>query len=237
MGAYDVVFFRGHRFDRMTVAALLVMEKHLGYELSVMQGSYNGRAVGASAGTHAGGGAVDLAPTDAHNKVRVGREFGHFAMWERQPIPGLWAHHVHGILIGNTHASPEAKAQVTDYRNHRNGLKGHAADNTWHPANITPFPYKPASINPLRVDLSQLRIDFVNAAHGQSNHPSAQVKVVQRRLNRLTGSKLKIDGDVGPRTSVAWRNWEKKLGRPANVYPDPYTLIALLKGTPYRMVK
>lgn len=236
MSAYEIVTFRGHLFDRMTVAALLEMEKRLGYELSIMQGSYH-HGVGASAGTHDGGGAVDLAPADAQNKQRVGREVG-FAMWERQPLPGVWPHHVHGILVGNVKASPVAQRQVSAYRQHRDGLVSNSIDYTWHPSPIKPYVYKTAPAVLRKLDLSNLRIDFLSALDGHiTNAPSGGVKVVQRLLNKRIRAGLLVDGIVGPKTLAAWKAWERKNGDSTpNSVPDAAQLTALLKGSTYRMV-
>jgi hypothetical protein len=53
--------------DRMTAQALDKAARRLGYPLTIVQGSYH-RGVGASAGTHDGGGVVDLAPWDADRR-------------------------------------------------------------------------------------------------------------------------------------------------------------------------
>lgn len=236
MSAYEIVWFHGHRFDRMTVQALLEMERRLGYQLSIMQGSYNGTAVGASAGTHAGGGAVDLSPVDAQAKQRVGREVG-FAMWERPTLPDVWEHHVHGILIGNAKVSPSAAHQITQYRNGTNGLANFGADHSWRPSPIRPFVYRGAPAVPVAVDLSNLRIDFENAIHGNGgNAPYGRVRRVQRRL-AAKGIRCAVDGVVGPQTLGAWKAWERKNGDSTpNSLPDAGQLKALLKGSIYYMV-
>ena len=140
---YGKTDVRGHTLDNLTDYALLAVEKRLGYNprsLTVVQGSYNGGAgkVSASAGTHDGGGAVDLTPANWEQKVHAMRAVG-FAAWHRTAIPGVWEEHVHAVLIGNEKLSPSAQAQVTDYRNHRDGLAGHGPDNTWHPDPIPTF--------------------------------------------------------------------------------------------------
>jgi hypothetical protein len=239
LSAYEIVTFRGHRFDRMTVQALLEMERRLGYELSVAQGSYN-HGVGASAGTHDGGGAVDLQPADAARKVRVGREIG-FAMWERHAIPGVWPHHVHGILIGNAKVSPGAAQQVYYYRLHRNGLRGEAWDSTWHPSPIRPYVYKAGPVSPAitrTLDLSNVRIDFFSARDGHiTNTSHHRSKVIQRLLNKRNRAGLLVDGVVGEKTLAAWKNWERHNGDPTpNSIPDWAQLTALLKGSTYRLV-
>lgn len=137
---YEIVTFHGKRVDKYTRAALLAVEKELGYELTIVQGSYNAGGVSASAGTHDGGGVVDLAPTDRENKVKALRKHG-FAAWYRPTLPGVWGAHIHAVLIGNAKLSRSAANQVTAYRNRRDGLKGNAVDNTWRPATIKAFAY------------------------------------------------------------------------------------------------
>jgi hypothetical protein len=237
--AYEIVTYHGHRFDRMTVQALQEMERRLGYELSIAQGSYN-HGVGASAGTHDGGGAVDLAPADAAHKVRVGREVG-FAMWERQPIPGLWPHHVHGILLGNQKVSPAAFRQTIAYRNRRDGLAGNRMDNTYHPSPIRNYVYRTGPLLPTitrTIDLSNVRIDFFNAHDGvvsNSSHPRG--RIIQKLLNKRNSAGLVVDGVIGPKTLAAWKRWERANGDSTpNSIPDEAQLRALLRGSAYRLV-
>jgi hypothetical protein len=138
---YGRTTVRGHTLDNLTDYALLAVEAELGYNprsLTILQGSYNAGGVGASAGTHDGGGAVDLTPVNAAEKVHALRKVG-FAAWHRQAIPGIWNEHIHAVLVGNLKLSDAAAAQVADYRNHRDGLAGHAPDNTWHPDPIPVF--------------------------------------------------------------------------------------------------
>lgn len=125
----------GKTLDNLTHYALLTVERRLKFKpgsLTVVQGSYNTGGVGASKGTHDGGGAVDLTPQDWQAKVHAMRAVG-FAAWHRPAIPGLWEEHVHAVLIGNAHLSPAAEAQVVSYMKHRNGLADDAPDPTWHP--------------------------------------------------------------------------------------------------------
>lgn len=142
--AYRRVTWRGRVFNKRTVAMLVEVERRVGDELTIFQGSYNS-GVGASAGTHDGGGAVDLwcATTPVARVVRIMRVVG-FAAWYRPAIPGLWGHHVHAIAIGDREMSTGARAQVIDYFNGRNGLASHAADSTWRPDPIPTFDYEKA---------------------------------------------------------------------------------------------
>lgn len=127
--------YHGKTMDERTKAAIQVAERRLGYELTIVQGCYHA-GVSASAGTHDGGGVVDLAPYDYRRKVRVMRDLG-WAIWHRPAIPGLWGEHIHGVLIGHKTMSASAAAQVVEYRAGGDGLAGAAKD---------PDPYRPSPI-------------------------------------------------------------------------------------------
>src|SRR4051812_45286804 len=104
----------GKTIDQLTNYALYAMEDRLGYtpgSLTVVQGSYNAGGVTASAGTHDGGGAVDLTPENWEAKVHAARAVG-FAAWHRPALPGVWGEHIHMVLIGDAKLSPAAAAQV-----------------------------------------------------------------------------------------------------------------------------
>lgn len=125
---YDLTTYDGNTVDWLTRAALEATAERLGYDLTVTQGSYNKGGVAASAGTHDGGGVVDLNGTfEADRKVRELRRTG-FAAWHRTPAQGDWPHHVHAVLIGNARLSAGARAQVVDYLNGFNGLVGDRPD-------------------------------------------------------------------------------------------------------------
>jgi hypothetical protein len=118
-----------------------VTRDRLGYDgpLTIIQGSYHPTG-GPSEGTHDGGGTVDLAPFDADHKVHALRALG-FAAWHRLPIPGLWDEHIHAVAIGDKQLSPAARAQVSDYYAHRDGLADNAPDPTWHPEPVPAFDF------------------------------------------------------------------------------------------------
>lgn len=111
------------------------------WTLTPIQGAYS-TAVGASAGTHAGGGALDLSTSrlSAAQKAILEaamREVG-FASWNREPswwsawfgrvINGGWSPHNHSILNGCPHVSAAATAQLVEYRTGENGLAGRDKD-------------------------------------------------------------------------------------------------------------
>ena len=126
--------FSGRTVNQRTVAMLTEAETILGFDIVLSQGSYNPGGVGASAGTHDGGGAVDvsvssLGTTERWETVKALRTVG-FAAWLRTPDQGDWPYHIHAIAIGDTDLSIAARNQVADYYVGRNGLASHAADNT-----------------------------------------------------------------------------------------------------------
>lgn len=123
----DILLRDGKKVDALTDGALKRAEAILGYSLTVVQGSYNPGKVKASGGTHDEGGVVDLMPWDRENKVRALRAVG-FAAWYRPAIPGLWAAHIHAVLIAHPKLASTAAAQVSLYLTHRDGLKGGGPD-------------------------------------------------------------------------------------------------------------
>lgn len=124
---YDLTTYDGNRVDWLTRAALERAAELLGYPLTITQGSYNAGTVPASAGTHDGGGVVDLAPWDHERKVTVLRSVG-FAAWFRDSTEGPWPDHIHAVLIGNERLSRAAENQVTAYLTGRNGLANNGPD-------------------------------------------------------------------------------------------------------------
>lgn len=129
------------RTKRMIIAA----DARLPWSLRVSQGSYctfqaTGCA-GASAGTHDGGGAIDvsvsgLTTTQRWRTVQALRAVG-FAAWLRLPSQcgGCWGAHIHALAIADTdmwqrNGKYGNRDQVADYFVGRNGLSNHAADNT-----------------------------------------------------------------------------------------------------------
>lgn len=127
------VEWRGKKFDAKTKAALVAVDKFVGADFPIQptQGSYS-TSVGASAGTHAGGGAVDLSVRELNRNqievlVFVLRAHG-FAAWHRTPDEGDWPAHVHAIYAASTDLSAPARRQVESLRRGRNGLKGDGPD-------------------------------------------------------------------------------------------------------------
>lgn len=122
----------GKEVNARTEAMLARAEDRLGRELVLTQGSYNPGGDPTSAGTHDGGGVVDIS-VDGMNAatrtevVRVLRKVG-FAAWHRTPSQGNWPHHIHAASISDPDLSSPAQHQTGDYYLGKNGLANEAPD-------------------------------------------------------------------------------------------------------------
>jgi len=126
------IVWRGKQLNKRTVAMVEAAEKLYHSKFAILQGSYNKGGVEASAGTHDGGGAIDIdvASKSAAQRVAVVkamRQVG-FAAWLRTPAQGNWPYHVHGIAVGDKDLSRGAAHQVAEYRRKRNGLANRGKD-------------------------------------------------------------------------------------------------------------
>lgn len=120
----------GKTVNQRTADMLATAEGRAWWDLKLTQGSYN-TGVDASAGTHDGGGAIDISvdgmtAENRTNVVRALREVG-FAAWERTPAQGFEPH-IHAVAVSDTDLSTAARQQVGDYYEGRNGLASGAAD-------------------------------------------------------------------------------------------------------------
>lgn len=133
------------RVNTRTKLMLTAADKKLPWTIRVSQGSYcpfqKSGCASASAGTHDGGGSIDLSvkgmtATERWRTVRALRQVG-FAAWLRTPSQcgGCWVSHIHAVAVGDTdmwqrNGKYTNRDQVADYFVGRNGLTGHARDNT-----------------------------------------------------------------------------------------------------------
>jgi peptidoglycan hydrolase-like protein with peptidoglycan-binding domain len=105
-----------------------------GVSITLTQGSYN-RGVAASAGTHDGGGVVDINvnawSASTRSRVVLALRKAGFAAWLRTPAEGF-SYHIHACAIGDREMAAGAKRQVQAYFNRRNGLANNGADNSEH---------------------------------------------------------------------------------------------------------
>lgn len=120
------VHVQGFITDRTTARALHAAEHLYGARIRLSQGSYT-NAVGASAGTHAGGGVVDLSVrglsrSNINRLVRSCRRVGLWA-WYRDHTSGF-SPHIHVVRVGCTDLAPIARQQIVAARKGYNGL-GH----------------------------------------------------------------------------------------------------------------
>ena len=122
--------------DRMTIDAIEEAEHAGGHPFIVTQGSYQrGHGDENSAGTHDGGGAVDLRWCGHRRCIAALRGAG-FAAWHRTPRQGPWPHHVHAVLIGHPLLARSAHNQVVDYQEGRNGLASNGPDDGPEPLDL-----------------------------------------------------------------------------------------------------
>jgi peptidoglycan hydrolase-like protein with peptidoglycan-binding domain len=118
--------------NERTRSMLHEAEAALGRTIVLDQGSYNPGGDPSSAGTHDGGGVVDInvagmSTSTRTTVVRALREVG-FAAWLRNPNQGDWPWHIHAVAISDTDLSSQAQHQVGDYYLGLNGLANRGAD-------------------------------------------------------------------------------------------------------------
>ncbi|MFG2085162.1 MULTISPECIES: peptidoglycan-binding protein [unclassified Spirillospora] len=107
-------------------------ERLLGRTLVLEQGSYNPGGDPTSAGTHDGGGVVDISVKGMNSATRTRaaralRRVG-FAAWVRSPSQGDWPWHIHAAAISDTDLSSQAQHQTGDYYLGLNGLADRRPD-------------------------------------------------------------------------------------------------------------
>lgn len=117
---------QGHPVNARTLAMLRAAQSRSRLSFFVEQGSYSPAVDPTSAGTHDGGGALDLDAerlTAAQRAAAVTalRQVG-FAAWLRTPEQGDWPLHVHAVAVSDTDLSAPAQRQVGAYYEGRNGL-------------------------------------------------------------------------------------------------------------------
>ncbi|MGA8246824.1 MAG: hypothetical protein WB797_07960 [Nocardioides sp.] len=152
----------GETVDNFTAAALQVAGQEAGTHWHILQGSFS-TDVAASGSTHAGGGVVDVAPTDGdwEGAVTALRKIG-FAAWIRN-VPGHAytgsGAHIHAVLIGDEQMSHQAALQVQDYLNDDNGLEGSAPDDGPRQFVHNRFSWDGAALDPTATVASYDQID------------------------------------------------------------------------------
>lgn len=125
--------YGGKRVNTRTRNMLAAADAMLSWNLVITQGSYTSSNP-SSAGTHDGGGVVDvsvtgLTTTQRWQTIKALRTVG-FAAWLRNPSQGNWPYHIHAAAVSDPDLSASARNQIHDYYFGRNGLASHAPDDT-----------------------------------------------------------------------------------------------------------
>ncbi len=127
---YSRVSYGGRTVNVRTREMLKLAAAWANTTLSLTQGSYN-KGVSASAGTHDGGGVVDISvngwSSSKRTAVVVALRKAGFAAWLRTPAQGF-SYHIHACAIGDREMASGAKNQVQAYFNGRNGLANNGRD-------------------------------------------------------------------------------------------------------------
>lgn len=205
-GPWDRVTKGRHTLYRRDWALIADAGVSAGVQVRVMQGSWSGN-VKASAGTHSGGGAVDISVAGMTERQALALVYQlrrrNCAAWLRSPRFGwparLGGPHIHCIVKDSPGLSPGARSQVAAYNRARNGLVGSAHDpfnrptqRAWLLPGQQPLIVVPAVAK--RV-LGQLRYGW----------RGAEVKALQQALH------ITADGYYGKETDKAVRAHQKKL--------------------------
>lgn len=122
----------GAVINTRTRRMLAEAKRLLGRNLVLDQGSYNPGGDPTSAGTHDGGGVVDISVKGMNSATRTAvtralRRVG-FAAWVRSPNQGDWPWHIHAAAISDTDLSSQAQHQIGDYYLGQNGLTNRGPD-------------------------------------------------------------------------------------------------------------
>ena len=125
--------YGGKTVNTRTRDMLAAADAMLSWSLLLDQGSYTTEDP-TSAGTHDGGGVVDvtvtnLTTTQRWETVQALRTVG-FAAWLRNPSQGSWPYHIHAAAVSDPDLATVAADQIHDYYFGKNGLANHAGDDT-----------------------------------------------------------------------------------------------------------
>lgn len=125
--------YTGKTVNTRTRNMLAAADAKVSWAITLSQGSYTSSNP-SSAGTHDGGGVVDisvtnLTTTQRWETVKALRTVG-FAAWLRNPSQGDWPYHIHAAAVSDPDLSQQARNQIYDYYFGKNGLANHAADDT-----------------------------------------------------------------------------------------------------------
>ncbi|CAF2565764.1 unnamed protein product [Rotaria sp. Silwood2] len=143
--------WRGVTLNQRTIELIKRAEVYMaemgkpGFQFSFSQGSYSSTVPG-SAGTHDGGGAVDIRTSVVNNNKKtvdtmvVAMRKAGFAAWSRGRVADSFQNnkHIHAIAIGDVQASKTAKKQEASFKRGRNGLANDGPDPDAYLGRATP---------------------------------------------------------------------------------------------------
>jgi hypothetical protein len=217
-------YINGKKTDSITAAAFkeAVRLSGLTGRVVVVQGSYSS-SISASAGTHRGGGALDIRTRNLTLTERARLELNlrrvGFAAWIRDARDGFDPH-IHAIRSDCGDLHWQARAQVVDYRHGRNGLANNGPDRgpdgyrlmTWSyylklkaqakpPASSAPdtFPGHPRPYLFQRILLKQVN-------HERKGGP-ALTAIEKRYLSMYRSSLVVLIKRAGGRWSLSWSTY------------------------------
>lgn len=216
----------GKVLNRRTARMLALWQFNSLQDFYVVQGSYNAGGVKASAGTHDGGGALDLSVAGMTLKqkkwhVKQGRLAG-FMAYYRPTLPGTWNEHIHAGALGDPEASTGLQKQFAEYRAGEDALADHAPD---------PDPRVRIRVYPKVSHKSISLLTVYRQFKASKPVPRTSVKRVQWVLNEKLGLNLVCDGVAGAKTRAAYKQWEKHVKAPqTDGIPGRYALTKLGEG-------
>lgn len=211
MSDRDKITRNGKTLTRRVWALIEDVEKEVGLQLTVVQGSYHS-GTSQSAGTHDRGGAIDISVHGMSESTAIKvctafrKRYGD--AWYRSPKYGwpsnLSGPHIHVIVADEPDLSQGAKNQVAAYNRGENGLASHARD---------PFPrptqHHFGSGGSTHVS-SGAAVHLSNLRYGKTND---DVKDLQRALNsHQSGTDLLVDGIYGEATDRHVRDHQRAQG-------------------------
>jgi len=169
--------------NRRTKAMLDEAVRILDRNLTVVQGSYASGGAVASAGTHDGGGVIDIRTWDLPSKgltvnevLTALRRVG-FAAWYRTKTQGFDPH-IHAVAIGDRELHPTAAAQVEQYRRGLNGLANFGKDDGPQVRVRTWEKYQEENLPP--VSLAKMREAWAKDRNRRTGLHPIQTRRVQR---------------------------------------------------------
>ena len=204
------VTWRGVTLDERTRDMLVEAEKLCGIKLVPTQGSYS-TSVDASAGTHSGGGVVDLSDTghsaETRRKVVTAlRRVGFAAFWRTSPP--FSSTHYHAVAIGCPDLSAAASRQVLEWKSGGDGLVGDYLD-PHRDLGIAPTTWEAYLRNKGRAPFPlpaghSFGTPESSTVHDGTSNPDDEyhVKTIQRRLG------ISRTGRFGTWTRVKVANWQ-----------------------------